>query len=451
MKTIIHIILVILTFCIASMFYFPFVFNPFPIMNTKTFMAAVGVLLCGLYFIKKRHLAVPRNLFPLFVLAGVVSLVGVFSMTYNGTIDDAYSGYIISMAVWLSAAFVVCNMVKVTHGRIDIELLCNYLIAVCVFQCITAIMIDTIPSFQKFVDTYINVDQRTLHEINRLYGIGANLDVAGTRFSACLLMITAQILRQKDYISPVKMIAYFLAFFIITVLGSMIARTTYVGVILSVGYVGISMLAGMSTSSGEVSKSSQKIIGYLLGIIVLIVVFFTYEYNNNDNIHYWLRFAFEGFFNLVETGHYSVASNDTLKDMYVFPETLKTWIIGDGYFSNPYWSDPNYIWQGQNRRGYYMGTDVGYLRFIFYFGVIGLIAFMAFLCEACATCIAKCKEYTMMFIFVLIANFVIWLKVATDLFLVFAIFICTVNMMPDEEEDGDEVIDQEPNSPLLTE
>ena len=90
-----------------------------------------------------------------------------------------------------------------------------------------------------------------------------------------------------------------------------------------------------------------------------------------------------------------------------------------------------------------MGTDVGYLRFIFYFGVIGLAAFMIFLCKACATCIAKCKEYTMLFVFVLIANFVIWLKVATDLFLVFALFICTVNMMPDEddEDDPDEAAD----------
>lgn len=62
--------------------------------------------------------------------------------------------------------------------------------------------------------------------------------------------------------------------------------------------------------------------------------------------------------------------------MYVFPDNLKTWIIGDGYFSNPYNTDPFYI--GTRSRGYYMGTDVGYLRFIFYFGLIGLSAFIAF-------------------------------------------------------------------------
>lgn len=426
--------MILVTFCFTSMFYFPFEFYFLPGKNVKMLMAALGIVVCAFYLIKRRSLILEKNLIPLFVLAGLVSVTGLFSMTYNGTIDDAYSGYIISMAVWLSAAFVVCNLIRFTHGEINIEFLCNYIIAVCVFQCITAIMIDTMPDFQKFVDTYINVDQKTLHELKRLYGIGANLDVAGTRFSACLIMITVQILRQKDYISPLKLISYFISFAIITVLGSMIARTTYVGVLLSVGYAGITIIIGASNSSGNLSKSAQRLTGYLLGIVAVSILFFTFEYNTNENIRHWLRFAFEGFFNLVENGSYSVASNEVLMDMYVFPETLKTWVIGDGYFSNPYWSDPNYIWQSQNIRGYYMGTDVGYLRFIFYFGVIGLMAFMVFLCKACATCIAKCKEYTMLFIFILLANFVIWLKVATDLFLVFALFICTVNMMPDEED-----------------
>ena len=331
----------LVTFCFPSMYYFPFEFFFLPGRNVKMLMAALGLVFCAFYFLKKRKVVAEKNLAPLFVLAAIVSAIGLFSMTFNGTIDDAYSGYIISMMVWLSAAFVVCNLIRFTHGKIDIEILCNYIIAVCVFQCITAIMIDTIPSFQKFVDTYINVDQRTLHDIHRLYGIGANLDVAGTRFSACLIMIAVQIMRQKEYISPLKLIAYFLSFCIITVLGSMIARTTYVGVLLAIGYIGLIIIGNMMKYSVTMSKKTLGIIAYVFSVVVLMAAFFTYEYHHDETIHYWLRFAFEGFFNLAETGHYSVASNDVLKDMYVFPETLKTWVIGDGYFSNPYWSDPN--------------------------------------------------------------------------------------------------------------
>ena len=56
--------------------------------------------------------------------------------------------------------------------------------------------------------------------------------------------------------------------------------------------------------------------------------------------------------------------------MYVFPDNLKTWLIGDGYFSNPYNIDPYFT--GRFVGGYYMSTDVGYLRFIFYSGLVGI-------------------------------------------------------------------------------
>ena len=42
-------------------------------------------------------------------------------------------------------------------------------------------------------------------------------------------------------------------------------------------------------------------------------------------------------------------------------------MIGDGYFADPF--DPS---------AFYMGTDMGYIRFIFYCGMIGL-AFFFFL------------------------------------------------------------------------
>ena len=93
----------------------------------------------------------------------------------------------------------------------------------------------------------------------------------------------------------------------------------------------------------------------------------------------YIQFAFEGFFSLVEKGRWEVSSNEILKNMYRFPESIKTWIIGDGYIENPK-NDPYFI--GKLTGGYYMGTDVGYLRFIYYFGLIGLIAFIIFMVKA---------------------------------------------------------------------
>lgn len=144
-------------------------------------------------------------------------------------------------------------------------------------------------------------------------------------------------------------------------------------------------------------------------------------YHVDDTFKEDLRFGFEGFFSLWEKGSWEVASNEKLTNMYVFPDNLKTWIIGDGYFSSPRDTDPYFT--GELVGGYYMGTDAGYLRFIFYFGLIGLSAISAVLIKSAMICYDAFKEYKTMFIALLAVNFIVWFKVSTDIFPVFAPFI----------------------------
>ena len=120
--------------------------------------------------------------------------------------------------------------------------------------------------------------------------------------------------------------------------------------------------------------------------------------------------------------------------MLVFPETLKTWIIGDGYAANPDYIDPYYI--GQSYHGFYKGTDIGYIRFIFYFGLIGAFAMIAFICKVAFTCARRFPSYKLMFLMMLAINLIGWLKVSTDIFLVFAPFLC---ISASEEEEAAEL------------
>lgn len=424
---------IMLLLVVVSFYYYPF--DPFflPIgFNTKKTMAAFGLLVCGYMLLKKRDTTVPRNIIPLFILAAVVSLVSLFSMAWNRTIDDAYSGYISSMAVWFCAAFVVCVAIRFVHGRIDVKLLCDYLIIVSVIQCFLALYIDNSPAFQHFVDTRIVRGCDMMHELKRLYGIGCGLDTAGIHFSLCLIMIAYLLRTYKKSLSYWAIAYYAFSFAVLTVVGSMIARTTYVGVILAVVYIAFTA----NFEGATIRYESLKVYGILATIVIVGTIVCVFEYNVNPSFRHWIRFAFEGFFNLFEQGEWSIASNDTLKSMYVWPEKFKTWVIGDGYFSNPYWSDPNYIWQGQNTRGFYMGTDVGYLRFIFYFGLIGLAVFTIFLIKCCKTAIEVLPEHSILFIFCLICGFAVWLKVATDVFFIFALFICVGNMQEASPEQG---------------
>ena len=206
----------------------------------------------------------------------------------------------------------------------------------------------------------------------------------------------------------------------------MIARTTIIGVLLSLIY---------SVSVFRPQKVSYAFLNLLKVFVVIIIVAIplsVYLYNNNDQFYELSRFAFEGFFNLVETGEWKIDSNEKLKSMIVFPESVKTWIIGDGYFSNPYNTDPYYV--GELTEGYYKGTDIGFLRFVFYFGIIGLLAFSCFFITVAKECIVALPKHRILVFFILLLGFVIWLKVATDVFLVFALFLCVGNMQEESRQ-----------------
>ena len=118
--------------------------------------------------------------------------------------------------------------------------------------------------------------------------------------------------------------------------------------------------------------------------------------------------------------------------MVVFPDNLKTWLIGNGYFENPYWSDPYYV--GRKFAGYYMQTDIGYCRFLFYFGIFGLLAFIAYFIKVGTTCMKRFSDYKLMFFAILMVNFIVWCKVSSDIFLVFAIFLCVPQQTDEKYE-----------------
>ena len=410
----------IFTGVIVSFYYFPFEFSFLPGLNTKMGLAVVGLFIAVLNLVYKREIKFPQSLVRIEVLAVAVSVVGVVAVIINNTPDYAYASYFVSMTVWLSGAYTICNLIKRVHGAVTIEYVTAYLAAVCVAQCIVALIIDSNALVKNLIDTYIMQDQVLLTELERLYGIGASLDTAGVRFSACLILLIYVININKAQMDSKIILLSIVAYLWIAVVGNMMARTTIVGVGLSLIYT---FLVFKPT---RINRSFFRVLKVGILVLAICIPLCVYLYETSYQFQQLSRFAFEGFFSLVETGEWEIDSNEKLKSMIVFPDNLKTWIIGDGYFSNPYFSDPYYV--GPYIGGYYMGTDIGYLRFIFYFGLIGLFAFSFFLISVARECISLLPDYKLLILFILLLGFIIWLKVATDVFLVFALLICTGNM-----------------------
>lgn len=411
---------VIITVVLTSFYFFPFEFTFLPGVNTKMAMAAVGALLLFIRVAKGKSGELDKAFVKLSFIAVIVSICAFASAVINNTIDYTYASYIISMWVWLGGAYTVVSMIRIIHGNASIVLIANYLITVCVAQCIIALLIDGIPAFKDFVNRFVIglgfVEMEKLNGSGRLYGIGCSLDVAGTRFAAILTLIAFITIHLEQTIHRKWIWLQILAFVIITVVGNMIARTTIIGVVMSLliwsTYFAITRYRGESSNLWKI-----------LSIIIIIgITVSSFLYQISPDFRSNLRFGFEGFFSLVEKGHWETNSNNMLKNMIVFPETIHTWIIGDGYLNDPFNLDPNYI--GEDFQGYYMQTDIGYIRFIFYFGLIGLSAFIIYFLAVTDSLMKRFKSYRWMFLMVLVINLLIWLKVSTDIFLVFAIFLC---------------------------
>lgn len=403
---------------LTSFYLFPFEFTFLPGVNTKMAMAGFGVILLGIELARKRESLIDRDFFELSLWAAAVSLISFFAVVWNDTHDYTYATYLVSMWVWLAGAYVVVRAIRGLHGGVSVERVCNYLIVVCVAQCLIAYAMSQIPALKHFVDGFLGSTGFMGRTENRMYGIGASLDVAGSRFSVVLVMIVYLMARIAETSRWKRLILYLGAFVIVTVIGNMMSRTTSVGAIVALCY----LFWRSRIWTLHLTPGMRRIYGWFAVVLLVATSVFVYGYQTNPAFRSNLRFGFEGFFSLVEEGRWDVHSNEILKNMYVFPDNTKTWLIGDGYFENPNSAEPYYV--GPNWGGYYMGTDVGYLRFIYYFGILGLAAFAIYMCKAARIGMERFPSARSLFLVILLLNYVVWFKVSSDLFLIFALFLC---------------------------
>lgn len=418
-KYLVHIISVVLT----SFYFFPIETVFLPGMNTKMALAGIGLLILGKRLAQRRNAGINKDFFVLSLLALGISLISLLTMTINNTPDASFLTYFVSMWVWMGGAYTVVRWLDTAYGYVNVRLVCNQLIAVCVIQCLIAWTKDVYPPLQAWVDSFVGGEAFMGNTKEaRLSGIGAALDVAGLRFSAVVVMI-GYILSKAEELSHKQVVTYLISFLIIAIIGNMMSRTTTVGVGLALVY----WIYSTNLLSLKQKIKNQKLWFWLGGILCVIIPVFIYLYFANDTFYKNIRFGFEGFFSLWETGEWQTSSNDILLEhMVVFPDNWVTWLIGDGYAANPMdktlsFFDPYYT--GPIYHGYYKGTDIGYLRYIFYFGLVGTFVFSLFMWRSAWACIHRFKNYKMMFLMILLVNYIGWFKVSTDIFLAFAIFL----------------------------
>jgi len=401
---------------VVSFYVFPFSFTFLPHgINSKILVAVFGILAFIYDGIRKRGVYFSQYTIFGAVLASSFSIWCLISITNTSNYNTIYADYIVSYATWLAGAYGVYSVLRLEYEKVDLEIITRYLALVGVYQCITAVMIDNIPSFQAFVDRYMDLEQDFLHRGHRMYGIGAALDPAGIRFATILVMIAHQFSTNPNVRNnSLYQTSDLVAFATISIIGSVISRTTTIGTALGIGYIIIALFR-MRKGGFVTTRMVQRFFWFIL-VMTGIIIAAIYFYRSSATFKEYLRFGFEAFFNWVETGEFTTSSTEVLETMWVWPSDLHTWIFGRGTFGI-----------------YENGTDIGYCNFTLYCGLVGMVIFSIYFLYCHFAMAKKYREFTFTAWLLTAITFIVWIKVTTDIFFIDALLFCAVGDYVGEE------------------
>lgn len=199
----------------------------------------------------------------------------------------------------------------------------------------------------------------------------------------------------------------------------MISRTTIVGTALGLFYMLISYFS--IKRGGYIEKRQIRYYSILIGLFSIAILTSIYLYNTSPIFHENLRFGFENFFNWAETGEFRSGSTDILQTMWIWPEDTRTWWIGTGLYGV-------FVW----------GTDIGYCLFTLYCGIPGLIIFSVFFIYNHLSLNRKFKNFFFLSLLLIAITFIVWSKVATDIFFIDALLFCIDGDKGIEEPESEE-------------
>ena len=430
--------MVLLTGLIMSFYFHPVLFVAYPVYNTKVMLAIFGGLMLVYNTIRTKDYALSKGLLSALMIAGLFSLVCLVSVVIvNGTEDYSYASYPMSAIVWIMGAYGAINFIRWTHSKVTIELVVRYLAGGAAFHSIFSQVMDRNEGVKSFINSIFFVSS-DLDEAGRLYSFGVGLDPAGVRFAVILIMIAGVLTLSREVRKSTGLIVfYILSFVIISILGNIISRTTTVGMGLGLFIFAIS--TGLHKFALKVSK--LKIIRVLGIALALGVPTTIYYYNTNASFREQVEYGFEGFFSMAESGEFQTGSTDVLATMWIWPEDTQTWIIGSGKIGSRALDDYDYF------------TDIGYCRFVFYSGLIGLTLFSLYFIYNGIHFSRYYPRYKYIFLMLIAVTFIVWIKVATDIFQLYALFYAFTDeeelYASDEEPKELEPIEDESNPVLM--
>ena len=347
-------------FIILLLFYF--IQNPvrFSFFSVTTFrlMSVIGVILLFVRFLMGYKNKLNIYLFSILISSILIVVYFISCFLNDFMIDFDWLNTNLVFIFSLFSFEIIFYIAKKNNIMIDIELITNLLAFSAFFRLLIGLVLFLQPSFYNllsFVFAFSN--SMVSHFDVRIVSLGFTFFGAGVFNSFVLVLLSYMIVNNR--FKTIKLYV-FLSLFIL-VIGMLESRTTIIGFIVGILYF-------FCKISIKNIKRIIKILKVLfrffwISSIVLYILFFNKNFANK--VVKLANFGYEIFINYAISGEMTSASTNAMKNMYHFPTlgNYHTWLIGDGKFGN-------------DLKGYYKHTDIGYCRIIYCNGIIGLLVFL---------------------------------------------------------------------------
>ena len=319
-----------------------FVFLP-ALLRTKLIIGVIGIVYV---FFSYLHRFPKNNITPLLYTIIPLFVWMSLSVLLNSSGDYWFLQFSLVQIAYICGAWMIVDICGIN----SVSKLAKLLVLYVLVQNTVAFLGLQIPSIRTFIEvtTYDDVMETQVGRLTyRGLGFGDHVFFGGGIWSCLGLLMLVYLYNVKDLSKTLFAILYVYVFFT----GLFVARTSMVGIIT---------LLLLFT---PFKKNWYKVVGVSLMTISLFVLMGSIE-NWMLQRGYVVGNAFELYENYMSTGEISTSSSEsTISMMSRAPSTLETWVLGDARYTD-------------KSGGYYMHTDVGYLRVIWYGGIIGLILYL---------------------------------------------------------------------------
>lgn len=389
-------------------YIYPILFVGIPV-STRLLYSCFAIVLI-LYGLVCKSSSLANEYLPVLSLLFLIFSLSFLSILINGTSDFEFIKYPVSIIAILFSAYALIRIFEIMDIPCDFNYIAKLFIGVVFIQSVVALLMFIIPSFYELMTSIqvISIDEAgkmsSLSEM-RIIGFGSQYFGAGITHGLALIIL-AYLIRVGEYDSTMlKASAMFLFIFAV---GIGMARTTFIG-------FGIALLlllpcSGLLKLNLALVKRNVMLLLSVSAIMLLAVIFVYVLFPKIIvSIAPLFNFALEMFLNNFESGSLTTESTSQLATMYIFPTNIYTYLIGDGLYT-------------AEDGLYYMGTDVGYLRILFYFGVFGVMLFLSLQYSLLSVSMRRIKDGNVLFVFLLLYLMILNFKGFADLAPVLALF-----------------------------